>query len=136
MQYTAQKEKRLRLLIARNRTNPDFPKPEDFNTTEEDLDEYLYRLNPNNDLMQTQKKHLTIMGLLLIIPMGVLSIFMKNELALIFGLIIGITLCAAYYFTSRSMEKNKLQRLEKSGVQAYIEAVLNRDPEKTYAETD
>lgn len=136
MQYSTQKEKRLRQLIARNRTNPNFPKPEDFNTTEEDLDEYLYHLNPGKDQMQAQKKNLTIMGLLLIIPMGVLSIFMKQEMALIIGLIIGIALCAAYYFVSRTMEKNKLIRLEKSGVQAYIDAVLSRDPEHTYVEKE
>ena len=131
MTLTQQEEKRLRQLIARNRTNPSFPKPEDFDTTEEDMDDYLYMLNPHRDQMQEQKKHLTIMGILMVVPIGTLSICLKQEAALFIGMAVGLLLCVGYHFLVKSMARRKVHALEESGVKTYIEAVLAADPERS-----
>lgn len=134
MAYTVQDEKRLRKLIARNRPNPDFPKPEDFDVTEDDVDEYLYRMNPQRDILQEQKKQLTVMGLMVIVPIGIASLFLDYVPALLVGGIVGVATCLCYHFVSRNMQRRTLQRLEESGVAEYIDAVLSRDPENKPAD--
>ncbi len=130
MTLTQKEEKRLRQLIARNRTNPSFPHPEDFDTSEEDMDDYLYLMNPHRDQMAEQRKHLTIMGMLMVIPIGLMSLFLKYELALLSGVAIGLLLCVGYHFMVKNMARRKATALEDSGVRAYIEAVLAADPER------
>lgn len=94
------------------------------------MDDYLYLLNPRRDHMEEQKRHLTIMGILMVVPVGVFSVFLRQESALFAGMAIGLLLCICYHFMVKSRLRSKITKFEKGGVKAYIEAVLAADPER------
>ena len=109
-----QRELAVRRAIAKYRDEPDFPKFEDYGGSDELLDDYFYAQTPQGT-MEDEKRKFTIFGVLLIVPVAVMSFFFRDVMELLYGLLIGGVLSALYYLylvvkiKMVSMIQNKLK---------------------------
>ena len=118
-----QRELAVRRAIAKYRDEPDFPKFEDYGGSDELLDDYFYAQTPQGT-MEDEKRKFTIYGVLLIVPVAVMSFFFRDVMELLYGLLIGGVLSALYYLYLRNREKRRWQRFEDAQIEKYIGDVL------------
>ena len=127
-----QRELAVRRAIAKYRNEPDFPKFEDYiiiktvgltKTFKGSIHDYFYAQTPQGT-MEDEKRKFTIYGVLLIVPVAVMSFFFRDVMELLYGLLIGGVLSALYYLYLRNREKRRWQRFEDAQIEKYIEEVL------------
>ena len=94
------REDLVRRAIAKYRNEPDFPQFEDYGGDEDLLDDYFYLQTPQGS-MEEEKRKLTIYGVLIIVPIAVVSFFFRDITGLLMGVLIGGVLSG--YFGIRTI---------------------------------
>ena len=110
--------------ISSNKDTAGFPVPEDYNTTEDEVREYAYDKQRILDRDEERKKHLVIPGIILVMPVIILSYFGDGTAILLLGVGIGVVLALLYYAVMRLIDKLQLKRMYNADVEKYIEAVM------------
>ena len=118
------REDLVRRAIAKYRNEPDFPQFEDYGGDEDLLDEYFYLQTPQGS-MEEEKRKLTIYGVLIIVPIAVVSFFFRDITGLLMGVLIGGVLSGLYYLFLKSKANKLWRRFEKANIEKYIEDVLS-----------
>jgi len=116
--------------ILSNTENPQFPAFEDYHLTRERLDGYLFDKQAILDSEGSKKSQYTVMGILIVLPIIVLSAFPESSLpwgtwSLFVGIAIGVVLAIITKMLMKLVIKARLQRIRDDDVERYIEAVLN-----------
>ncbi len=117
------REDLVRRAIAKYRSEPDFPQLEDYGGDEDLLDDYFYLQTPQGS-MEEEKRKLTIYGVLIIVPIAVVSFFFRDITGLLMGVLIGGVLSGLYYLFLKSKANKRWRRFEKANIEKYIEDVL------------
>lgn len=119
-----QLEERVKTLMKERADDPGFPQLSDYDTDEDELNDYFFDQKIVDDPMERAKKTYTVYGLILIMPVVVFSMFPGDEKYLFIGLGIGAVLCLLYYLFQTWRKKRADRRLKESGAGRYVEAVL------------
>lgn len=117
------REDLVRRAIAKYRNEPDFPQFEDYGGDEDLLDDYFYLQTPQGS-MEEEKRKFTIYGVLIIVPIAVVSFFFRDITGLLMGVLIGGVLSGLYYLFLKSKANKRWRRFEKANIEKYIEDVL------------
>ena len=115
----------IRKKIAENRNNKVFPKPEDFGTNEDEIDDYLYEEMGGPQSIEEQKKVYTRYGICFILPICVVAMMKQSMRNFIIGVTSGLLLCSIYYIIHKIRRKIKLSKMISHGVEEYIIAIEN-----------
>lgn len=108
----------------------DFPKPEDYKLTKEEVDSYLFDKQAILDSLGSQKAQYTLAGILIVLPVLVASAFPEEKLpggaagGGILAVFVGILLALFVAMILRIIRNLKLKRLYKPDIEDYISAVL------------
>ena len=108
---------------------PGFPQREDFGVTKEEVDGYLFDKQAVLDSVGSLRSQYTLSGVLIILPVVVLSAFPEKKLpwgswSLFVALAIGFLLAGGARLVVRWRVKRKLRRMANERIEQYIEAVL------------
>ena len=109
--------------IDRNRNAKGFPAAEDFGTTDDDVKDYIYDKQRILDREEERKKSLTIPGIILVMPVIIISGFGEGVNLLLLGVLLGVILMLLYFVLMKSLDKNKLKKIYDSDIEDYIAAV-------------
>lgn len=115
----------IRRKIADNRHKEGFPKVEDYNITDDIVDDYLYELMGGPQSIEEQKRLYTRYGLCFIIPIAIVALMKQTMINLLIGVGSGFVLCCFYFFFHTALRMRRLRKMAKSGVMEYVEAVEN-----------
>lgn len=108
---------------------PDFPQPDDYGVTREEIHDYLLDKEEVKSQSGSLKSQYTTMGLLLILPVLVLSAFDKKSLpwgdyAIFLGILCGLILVLIYTSVVKAMVRKKFATLYDEKIEKYIADVM------------
>lgn len=107
-----------------------FPQVADYCISKEEVHEYLLEKQEILDKKGSIRSQYTIMGLLLILPIIILSAFEKEELPLgdytfVVSLLLGLILLIIYRISINILIKKKLSSIYQEKIEHYVRDVLN-----------
>lgn len=116
--------------IRNHKDDPGFPQMEE-KLSQQELDDYLFDHQAALDSEGTERTQYTIAGVLITLPIIVLSAFPEESLpvkgyqAVLFGVAIGLLLFGIYKITMKAVVRNKIRRAkeEHPEASAYVEKV-------------
>lgn len=117
-------EDRITSAIKRGSNNDDFPKPDDYGFTNEEFDDYVIEKQYLLDKLYDRRNNFLVPGLLLILPIIIISIFNNSVKGLFAGMVTGIIFASAYIFTLNAIDKKKLNKLNDERMEKYINDIL------------
>ena len=101
--------------IERNKQKEGFPKAEGFGVTDAEVSDYIY----------DRRKNLIVPGILLVMPIIVLSAFGNGVSLLLAGVAAGIVLMVAYFIIMRAVDDGMLKKMADERIEKYIRAVMD-----------
>lgn len=122
--FTTDWENKLVDIIRKNKVYDDFPKFEDYHITAEDFYDYISEKQLILDRIDNRKHQFVVPGMLLILPIIILSVFYNNLYGLMGGVGIGLVLCGLYYLIANNIDNSKLKCLYNEAMEQYATAVL------------
>ena len=116
--------------IKQHQDNTDFPAMERYHITQTMLKDYLFDKQAILDSAGSSRTQYTIAGILIVLPVLVMSVFSEKQLpwgewSVIIAVVIGLLLFAVYKVLLKLFIKYKLKKLHNHKIEAYIEAILN-----------
>ena len=109
--------------IENNRDKENFPKPESFGITENEVKDYIYDKQRILDREEERSKKLIVPGMLLVLPIIVLSGFGQGIKLLLYGVAMGVVLMMLYFAVMKLINKTKLNRMANPDIEKYLDAV-------------
>lgn len=107
--------------------NPDFPRAEEYGTTDEEVRDYVYDKQRILDREEERSKNLVVPGIILVMPVIILSGFGNGVVLLLLGVFIGVVLMLAYFMLMHASDKRRLKKMYDSRIEEYIKAVIGFD---------
>lgn len=107
-------------IIDQNKSNTDFPNPEDFKTTEDEVKDYIYDKQHILDRSEERGKNLLVPGILLVMPAIILSGFGEGVKILLIGVLAGVLLTFFYFVIAKLIDKRQLAKMRNNDIEAYI----------------
>lgn len=107
-------------IIDQNKSNTDFPNPEDFKTTEDEVKDYIYDKQRILDRSEERGKNLLVPGILLVMPAIILSGFGEGVKILLIGVLAGVLLTFFYFIIAKLIDKRQLAKIRNNDIEAYI----------------
>lgn len=107
--------------------NPDFPLAEEYGTTDEEVRDYVYDKQRILDREEERSKNLVVPGIILVMPVIILSGFGNGVVLLLLGVFIGVVLMLAYFMLMHASDKRRLKKMYDSRIEEYIKAVIGFD---------
>lgn len=107
-------------IIDQNKSNTDFPNPEDFKTTEDEVKDYIYDKQRILDRSEERGKNLLVPGILLVMPAIILSGFGEGVKILLIGVLAGVLLTFFYFVIAKLIDKRQLAKMRNNDIEAYI----------------
>lgn len=107
--------------------NPDFPRTEEYGTTDEEVRDYVYDKQRILDREEERSKNLVVPGIILVMPVIILSGFGNGVVLLLLGVFIGVVLMLAYFMLMNASDKRRLKKMYDSRIEEYIKAVIGFD---------
>ena len=107
-------------IIDQNKSNTDFPNPEDFKTTEDEVKDYIYDKQRILDRSEERGKNLLVPGILLVMPAIILSGFGEGVKILFIGVLAGVLLTFFYFVIAKLIDKRQLAKMRNNDIEAYI----------------
>ena len=83
--------------MERNKGELGFPRPEDFDITEDDVKNYVYDKQRILDREEERKTNLVVPGIILVMPVIILSGFGNSMKILLAGVFAGVALMILYF---------------------------------------
>lgn len=108
----------------------DFPKLEQFGITKEELNDYLLDKQAILDREGSKRSQYTIMGLLIALPLIVLSAFPQKSLpwgdyTYLVGILTGLLLVGVVKLATKCLIRRQLKHIADERIEKYLEAVQN-----------
>lgn len=116
--------------INRFHESKDFPQLEQFNITKEELNDYLLDKQAILDREGSKRSQYTIMGLLIALPLIVLSAFPQKSLpwgdyTYLAGVLVGMLLVGLVKVVTKCLVNQQLRRIADVRIEKYLETVQN-----------
>ena len=109
--------------INRNKEIAGFPTPENYNTSESEVKDYIYDKQRILDLDEERKKNLVIPGIILVMPVIILSYFGDGTVILLLGVGAGVVLSLLYFVVMRLVDNIRLKKMYNADIESYLDAV-------------
>lgn len=109
---------------------PGFPDPEDYGLSDDEVRDYVYDKQRVLDRGEERRKSLVVPGIILVMPVIVMSAFGEGVALLLAGVVAGVVLMLAYFLLADAVDKAKLKRLRDDTMERYIQAVMDFDVNK------
>lgn len=106
------------------------PQPEDFGTTEADVKDYAYDKQRVLDREEERKTNLVVPGIILVMPVIIMSGFGEGTELLLGGVLAGVILMLAYFAIMKALDKRKIAGMYDKYIENYIEALERFDAER------
>lgn len=106
------------------------PQPEDFGTTEADVKDYVYDKQRVLDREEERKTNLVMPGIILVMPVIIMSGFGEGTELLLGGVLAGVILMLAYFAIMKALDKRKIAGMYDKDIENYIEALERFDAER------
>ena len=106
------------------------PQPEDFGTTEADVKDYAYDKQRMLDREEERKTNLVVPGIILVMPVIIMSGFGEGTELLLGGVLAGVILMLAYFAIMKALDKRKIAGMYDKDIENYIEALERFDAER------
>lgn len=106
------------------------PQPEDFGTTEADVKDYAYDKQRVLDREEERKTNLVVPGIILVMPVIIMSGFGEGTELLLGGVLAGVILMLAYFAIMKAIDKRKIAGMYDKDIDNYIEALERFDAER------
>ena len=106
------------------------PQPEDFGTTEADVKDYAYDKQRVLDREEERKTNLVVPGIILVMPVIIMSGFGEGTELLLGGVLAGVILMLAYFAIMKAIDKRKIAGMYDKDIENYIEALERFDVER------
>ena len=106
------------------------PQPEDFVTTEADVKDYVYDKQRVLDREEERKTNLVVPGIILVMPVIIMSGFGEGTELLLGGVLAGVILMLAYFAIMKAIDKRKIAGMYDKDIENYIEALERFDAER------
>ena len=119
--------------IDKYKENADFPKPEDYAITSEELSDYLFDKQVLIDSLGTEKSQYTRGGIIAVIPVLVVSAIPEQNLpggltwSGILAVVIGVALALLEALIERLVRKIRIRKMRNEQIEKYIAAVFAYD---------
>lgn len=111
--------------ISGNKDTAGFPVPETYNTDENEVKDYVYDKQRILDRDGERKKNLVIPGIILVMPVIILSYFGDGTPILLLGVGMGIVLSLLYFAVMRIVDSIRLKRMYNADIESYLDAVMS-----------
>ena len=111
--------------IERNKQKEGFPKAEGFGVTDAEVSDYIYDKQRILDRGEERRKNFIVSGILLVMPIIVLSAFGNGVSLLLAGVAAGIVLMVAYFIIMRAIDDGMLKKMADERIEKYIRAVMD-----------
>lgn len=116
--------------IKQNADNPDFPSMSDYHLTQKMIDDYLFDKQAILDSKGSEKSQYTIAGILIVLPIVVLSLFPDDKMpwgkwSVFVGVVIGVILSLLEKLVMKYVIKIRLHKMRDEVIEHYIDDVLN-----------
>lgn len=118
-------------IIECHKGNSGFPNAEDYDITDEEIQDYIYDKQRILDREEERCKNLVIPGIILVMPVIVLSGFGNGVALLLLGVFIGIVLMLLYFILMRAIDRHQLKKMYDSNIEEYIRDVMNFNDKKS-----
>lgn len=118
-------------IIERYKDNPGFPKVEDYGTTDDKVRDYVYDKQRILDRKEERSKNLVVPGIILVMPVIVLSGFGNSVVLLLAGVFVGVMLMLLYFILMHVIDKRLLNKMYDYGIEKYIKAIISYDDNKS-----
>ena len=105
--------------------NPDFPRAEEYGTTDEEVRDYVYDKQRILDREEERKTNLVVPGIILVMPVIILSGFGNSMKILLAGVFAGVTLMILYFAIVRFLDRCKLKKMYDERIENFIQVVTN-----------
>ncbi len=106
------------------------PQPEDFGTTEADVKDYAYDKQRVLDREEERKTNLVVPGIILVMPVIIMSGFGEGTELLLGGVLAGVILMLAYFAIMKALDKRKIAGMYDKDIENYIKALERFDAER------
>lgn len=106
------------------------PQPEDFGTTEADVKDYAYDKQRVLDREEERKTNLVVPGIILVMPVIIMSGFGEGTELLLGGVLAGVILMLAYFAIMKALDKRKIAGMYDKDIENYIGALERFDAER------
>lgn len=100
-----------------------FPNAGDFGVTDEEVADYVYDKQRILDREDDRRKHLVVPGIILVMPVIILSGFGEGTAILLIGVLLGVVLMLSYFALMRILDKNKLRKMIDPDIEKYLAEV-------------
>ena len=116
----------IKTAVKEHQSDPDFPKMSDYDTDEDELKDFLFDSQVIEEVtMETEKKRLTRIGIIFVIPVAIMACFTFNtKLRLLIGVCAGIVACAIYLLCEKAYQRSQDKKRAESGPARFCDAVL------------
>ena len=110
-------------IIEDHKNDDGFPHPEDYGTTEADVKDYIYDKQRILDRAEERQKKFVVPGIILVMPVIILSGFGNSTTILFIGVALGIVFTMLYFVIMNALDKSQLKKLHDEKIERYINAV-------------
>lgn len=111
-------------IIEDHKNDDGFPHPEDYGTTESDVKDYIYDKQRILDRAEERGRNLLVPGILLVMPVIILSGFGDGLKILLSGVLAGVLLTMLYFAIAKATDKRKLKNMRDESIEEYINKLL------------
>ena len=94
---------------------PGFPDPEDYGLSDDEVRDYVYDKQRVLDRGEERRKSLVVPGIILVMPVIILSGFGNSTTILFIGVALGIVFTMLYFIIMNAFDKSQLKKLEVLG---------------------
>ena len=121
--YLTDWEHSIKNKIERNKECPSFPHAEDYGITNKEAEDYIYDKQRILDRAEERQKKFVIPGIILVMPVIILSGFGNSTTILFIGVALGIVFTTLYFVIMNALDKGQLKKLHDEKIERYINAV-------------
>lgn len=106
-----------------HKDDADFPRAEDYATTEAKVKEYVYDKQRILDRGEERGKNLVVPGIILVMPVIILSGFGDGVRVLFLGVLLGVIFVTVYFAVAKAVDKANIKKMYDYDIERYIKAV-------------
>ena len=121
--YLTDWEHSIKNKIERNKECPSFPHAEDYGITDKEAEDYIYDKHRILDRAEERQKKFVVPGIILVMPVIILSGFGNSTTILFIGVALGIVFTMLYFVIMNALDKSQLKKLYDEKIERYINAV-------------
>lgn len=111
--------------IKNNQDKEGFPQLADYGLTREEFDDYVVEKQYLLNRMDNHKSSFVVPGVLLVIPVLIVSMFTDSVWGLFGSVAVGVIIASAYMLIMSAVDKKKLLKIYDDRIESYITDIVN-----------